>query len=153
MGTDDEWQVPAECWREAVSADDLRSRWAEHPSLLAMLGRLSTAMRPADELRFYDLGAYTGLGIWRDGLTVAADTVLHAYIGHDLIVRWAGERATLAELFALRRVDPTLARLPIFEARALLVGRAYWRIECLIGPDLEAAERRCVELGLPVERA
>ncbi|QOV90216.1 hypothetical protein [Humisphaera borealis] len=116
---------------------------------------LAATMRPGDDLRWYDQGGWTGLAVVRSGMVVGHVPLHETIIPHcyyELIVQFAGPRATAKELMALRKLDPTLRDTPLPSVVSLVGDAPTWNLGRFYEYNVEDAERQCRELGLKTER-
>jgi hypothetical protein len=116
---------------------------------------LAATMRPGDELRFYDDDEWTGVAVVRGGVVVGHVPLHESYTPncyYELVVHFAGPRATAGELMALRKLDAGLRDTPLRSLVALVGDSPTWNLGRFYIYNVEDAERRCRELGLRTER-
>jgi hypothetical protein len=137
-----------------------RRRWYEenrrrHEELRRRVRDLLATMRPGDELRFYEDDEWTGLALVRSGAIVGHVPYHETSIPncfYELIVHFAGPRASARELMSLRKLDPSLRDTPLQSLVALVGDSPNWNLGRFYVYNVEDAERRCREMGLRTER-
>jgi hypothetical protein len=124
--------------------------------ILRQVRELIATMQPGDELRFYDdWNEWSGLALVRSDVVVGHVPYHESYTPncyYELIVHFAGPRASAKELMALRKLDPTLRDTALQTLVELVGDSPKWTLGRYYIYNVEDTERQCRELGLRTER-
>jgi hypothetical protein len=116
---------------------------------------LAARMRRGDELWWYDQDDWTGVAVVRAGAAVdhvpLHETII-PYCYYELIVHFAGARATAKELMALRKLSPALRDMPLQSLVSTMGDCPKWSLGRFYPTEVDEAERKCQALGLRTER-